>query len=492
MSILNLFRKPTSLWDEQKPLVLWNNREPWTIGDSFEGVQAWGDSGSGKTTTTAKVLATAMLRAGYGGLVLTVKPDDARDWRQYLDENGRSRDGIFFGPQEDHCFNFLDYELRHSTGLAVGSQNATRILSELVAMAQKDSMAGDAFWQKSARVLIGNTLDLISAAGVTPSLLLAKEIIDSAPLFPDQTKDTQWQAQSACWELLGKARQRAGGKHDFEQAAKYWLRDFPLLPDKTRQSIVATFTASVAQHFCSESMHRMFGGRTNVSPDDIFNGGILVVNLPKLEYHDAGRFASVVWKYCTQLALQRRANRQRPVFIFSDESHYFLTDHDQLFQTTARSARCAVVYLTQNSSNYFAESPGDAGRNRVASMAACLKTQVLHQCSHDETRRAFSDAIGKRRIMQTKQTHSYGQGKPRHGETEEPVDEYWVPPDYATRLKTGGKSNRYRVTAIVRKAGKCFTNGKPAMRVRFDQRKLERGFWAGYTTVAIPKPKQDQ
>jgi hypothetical protein len=305
MSILNLFRKPMSLWDEQRPLVLWNNAEPWTIGDSFEGVQVWGDTGSGKSSTTARVFAAAMLRAGYGGLVLTVKPEDADEWRRNLEENGRNRDGIFFGPQE-HCF------------------------------------------------------------------------------------------------------------------------------------------------------------------------------------------ASVVWKYCTQLALQRRVNRERPVFIFSDESHYFVTDHDQLFQTTARSARCAVVYLTQNRSNYFAESPGDAGHNRIASMAACLKTQLLHQCSHGETRHAFSDAIGKRRIMRTKLAHSFGQGKPGHTETEEPVDEYWVLPDTATQLKTGGEANKYRVTAIVTKAGKRFRNGKPAMRVRFDQRKLERSFWASYTTVAIPKPKQDQ
>jgi hypothetical protein len=199
-----------------------------------------------------------------------------------------------------------------------------------------------------------------------------------------------------------------------------------------------------------------------------------------------------VRQFGTQFALQRSANRERPVFVFSDESHYFLTDHDQLFQTTARSARCAVVYLTQNRSNYFAESPGDAGRNRAASMAACLKTQILHQCSHDDTRRAFSDAIGKRRITQTEETNSYGQGKPRHGETREPIDDYWVLPDDATRLKTGGKANKCQVTAFVTKASKCFTNGKPAMRVRFDQRRLERSFWASYTTVAIPKPKQDQ
>jgi hypothetical protein len=38
----------------------------WTIGDSFEGTQAWGDTGSVKSSTSAKVLAAAMLREGYG------------------------------------------------------------------------------------------------------------------------------------------------------------------------------------------------------------------------------------------------------------------------------------------------------------------------------------------------------------------------------------------------------------------------------------------
>ena len=492
MSIFNdLFGKWKD-WDDRTALVLWNDSERWTIADSFEGVQVLGDTGSGKSSTTARVFAAAMLRAGYGGLVLTVKPEDADEWRRNLEENGRSSDGIFFGPQEDHCFNFLDYELQHGARLGLGSKNATSILAELVAMAQRDGRASDSFWQKSAEVLIGNTLDLITAAGVTPSMLLAKEIIQSGPLFPDQVKDSQWQAQSKCWELLAQGRQRANGTHDFQQACAYWLREFPSLPEKTRQSIVATFTASVAQPFCSEPMHRMFGGSTNVSPDDIFNGSIVVVNLPVLDYHEAGRFASVVWKYCTQLALQRRVNRERPVFIFSDESHYFLTDHDQLFQTTARSARCAVVYLTQNRSNYLAESPGDAGRNRIASMAACLKTQILHQCSHEDTRRAFSDVIGKHRITRPKLAHSFGQGKPGHTETEEPVDEHWVLPDTATSLKTGGKANKYQVTAIVTKAGKRFRNGKPALLAKFDQRTFERSFWSTHTTIAIVKPKPSQ
>lgn len=489
MSILNWFRKPLDLWDERRVLVKWNGREPWTIGDSFEGVQVFGDTGSGKTSTSAGVLSAAMLRAGYGGLVLTVKPEETGHWHQHLDENGRHEDAVFFSPEERDCFNFLDYELRHGARLGLGSKNATRILVELVSMAQRDAGAGDPFWRQSAEVLIGHTLDLMSAAQAVPSMVLANEIIQSGPLFADQVKDAQWRERSKCWELLVQGRERAGDSHDFRQAEAYWLRDFPLLPEKTRQSIVATFTAAVAHHFCGAAMHQLFGGRTSVSPDDIFDGRIVVVSLPLMEYGAAGRFASIVWKYCTQLALERRTDRRRPVFIFSDECHYFLTRHDQLFQTTARSARCAVVYLTQNRSNYYAESPGDAGRNRVDSMCACLKTQIMHQCSHDATRKAFADAIGKRRITRPSVTHNFGHGKTTHSETEQLVDEHWVLPDEATKLKTGGEAHKCRVTALVTRAGKRFRDGKPYLVARFDQRNYEPSSWSSRTAVAIPKPK---
>ncbi|HXP61965.1 MAG TPA: type IV secretion system DNA-binding domain-containing protein [Dongiaceae bacterium] len=490
MSILNWFCKRMDDWDERRALVQWNNAEPWTIGDSFEGVQVFGDTGSGKTSTSARVLSAAMLRAGYGGLVLTVKPEDTAQWQRSLDENGRKADALFFGPEEGTCFNFLEYELRHGAGLGLGSKNATRILVEMVSMAQRDGGAGDPFWRQSAEVLIGHTLDLMSAAQAVPSMVLANEIIQSGPFFADQVKDTQWRERSKCWELIARGRERARGTHDFQQAEAYWLRDFPLLPEKTRQSIVATFTAAVAHHFCSEAMHRMFGGRTTVSPADIFGGRILVINLPLLKYGPAGRFASIVWKYCTQLALERRTDRRRPVFIFSDECHYFLTRHDQLFQTTARSARCAVVYLTQNRSNYYAESPGDAGRNRVDSMCACLKTQIMHQCSHDATRKAFADAIGKRRIARPSVTHNFGHGKTTHSETEQLVDEHWVLPDEATKLRTGGEAHKCRVTVLVTRAGKRFSNGKPYLVARFDQRNYEPSSWSSRTAVAIPKPKR--
>jgi hypothetical protein len=58
-------------------------------------------------------------------------------------------------------------------------------------------------------------------------------------------------------------------------------------------------------------------------------------------------------------------------------------------------------------------------------------------------------------------------------------------------LKTGGTANGFQVTAIVTKAGKRFSNGKPALRVQFDQRNFEASFWGSRTIVAVPKPERN-
>ena len=52
----------------------------WTIRDSVEGVQIFGGIGSGKTSGSGRMIALKYLKAGYGGLVLTVKEEEKSDW----------------------------------------------------------------------------------------------------------------------------------------------------------------------------------------------------------------------------------------------------------------------------------------------------------------------------------------------------------------------------------------------------------------------------
>jgi hypothetical protein len=298
-------------------------------------------------------------------------------------------------------------------------------------------------------------------------------LIDSAPRLLADVEDSLWQGRSELWKLIQRGKAAVGADADFKLAEDYWLVHFPQMPEKTRASVVATFAASVAQYFCPAIIHRMFGENTNITPDHIAAGKIVVVDLPVKRFGAAGRFAGIVWKYCAQLAFERRQDRERPVFIFVDESHHFLTDYDQLFQTTARSSRCAVVYLTQSLSNYYALSPGNTGKQRVDSMCNCLKTKILHQCSHPETRQSFAEAIGKHRVTIVSESTTFGPGKPISGKNEAPGMDYWAFPDRATYLKTGGLANGCQVEGIIYKAGKNFGDKPYLLVADFDQRNVE-------------------
>ena len=312
-----------------------------------------------------------------------------------------------------------------------GSRNAAHILAELISLTQRSSGKVDDFWNQAANEMVSAILELFLAAGVVPSLQLAKEVVDSAPKSISQTRDPLWQSESRCWALIQKGRANAASAPDFATAENYWLKQFPDMAEKMRSSIVATFAASVARHFCFDDVHRLFGDATNVTPEDIFNGKIIVVDMPVKIDGAAGRFASIIWKYCMQIAVERRSDKRRPVFIFADESQHFFTDYDQLFQTTARSSRCSVVYLTQNLGNYMSQSPGEAGRHRVESMCNCLKTRIIHQCSDPATRNWFANAIGKHRITrQDSESTSCGSGKPTPTYNEKLVDDYWVLPNW--------------------------------------------------------------
>src|ERR1700749_3283555 len=60
-----------------------------TLADAKTGVLITGQTGRGKTSGPGRLLAKAYLRAGFGGLVLCAKIDEADLWRKYLRETGR-------------------------------------------------------------------------------------------------------------------------------------------------------------------------------------------------------------------------------------------------------------------------------------------------------------------------------------------------------------------------------------------------------------------
>ena len=78
--------EPPIRWPLDLPLVRFSRRDEdvWTLRDACQGVLIMGENGSGKTSGSGELLARKYLEAGFGGLVLCFKTDEAALWQRYL------------------------------------------------------------------------------------------------------------------------------------------------------------------------------------------------------------------------------------------------------------------------------------------------------------------------------------------------------------------------------------------------------------------------
>src|SRR6185312_4439816 len=114
------------------PLLWFGKNDPWRIRDACEGTAVFGSTGAGKTSGTGRAIAKSFLNAGFGGLVLTAKPDEADLWRQYCREANRSDSLIIFSPEERWRFNFLNYEFSRPGAGAGLTENLVRLFSTVM------------------------------------------------------------------------------------------------------------------------------------------------------------------------------------------------------------------------------------------------------------------------------------------------------------------------------------------------------------------------
>jgi hypothetical protein len=93
-------------------LLWWSKRDAFTLRDLLNGgVAIFGRTGSGKTSSSGRALANAIVRhPGSGGLILAAKPEDRQMWEGIFRSAGRSDDLLVFSPEHPLRFNFLDFE----------------------------------------------------------------------------------------------------------------------------------------------------------------------------------------------------------------------------------------------------------------------------------------------------------------------------------------------------------------------------------------------
>lgn len=481
------------------PLLLLDGN-PWTVRDAVEGTQVFGGNGSGKSSGSGRTIAEAFVRHGFGGLVLTAKPDDLQQWVRYLESAGLSpdqiverllvvapperpvpvvvdRDGHALALETCSAFNFLAYQFERSGRLT------TDIVSLFVnAMSPGSSpvSGSDPFWNDALQQLLTHAVDLATLAAEAetgrPTLRLrtVMDIISSAAQSPAEAVSPGWRdpERSLCWRCLHqvatklvKTGQLHGGRLvDFSRCLDYWTLEFPALSDRTRSVIVTSLTAK-ASGLLHSPIEELLCGDDDPSdcpaaPEATFRGRIVVLNLPVKLFGEVGRFGQTLWKTVWQRAVDRRAGSidlargDRPVFLWCDESQYFVTKEDVGFQQTARASLAATVYLTQNLSNYYAAIGGTLSKSATDSLVGNLQTKVFHALGDPATVEWAERLYGKTvRAMASRSQNlstrddSLGRGS---SSTLIPV----VEARHFASLRTGGPANNREVDAWLYKAGK--------------------------------------
>jgi len=447
---------------------------PWTLRAAAEGVQIFGATGSGKTSGSGQALARIFLEHGFGGVVLTAKPEEPDLWLTYCAQTGRARDLIMLAPDAPYRFNFIAHEYERTDPGGGLTENLVNLFTRAIeAIGRHGQSSSDSYWIEAPRQLLRNAIDTLALSKTPVTLPNIKRLIDEAPRSPEQARSASWQDTSLfadCLAALLKQHSHPpaeGNPPELELAVRYWTTEFPGLGEKTRSSVVSSFTA-MADPLLRGVLHQLFCTETNIRPEDTFGGKIILLNLPVKQFGAAGRAVQVLFKAVWQDAVERRKQTDTtlPVFLWADEAQYFLTSHDPLFQQTARGARACTVYLTQNLSNYHLELNRSDAKDYVQSLLGNLTTKIFHANDHIETNRFAADLIA--RDWATRHSMTIGQNSTSSNLS--PSLDYQVQPQDFQTLRRGGPENHGQVEAILFRGGIPWpSTGRNYLKVAFAQ-----------------------
>ena len=456
----------------------WGGDDAFRIGDAVTGVCVFGATGSGKTSGPAKHLALGYLANDFGGLVLCAKKEERRQWEAWAKATRREADLVIIDAAGKWRFNFLDWEASRAGEGGGFTINIVALLDEMArniaGTAGKEEVGGDnKFFEDALHHMLTNLVDLPIFADLQVSLPLLRSIVVTAPTSLKELEDQQWKDSSVCWAIIQEAQDKLKGAdedllEDLQECVNYWLREFPVLSEKTRSIIVLSFSMLV-RPFITRPLRKLFSTDTNVRPEDAFDGKVIIVDLPVQEFRLAGRVANLAWKYCMQIAIMRRTQPKngylRPVFLWADEAQNFVSDFDAEYQAVARSAGGCTVYLTQNRESYRRVLGND---DAVDALLGNLQAKFFCQNSGD-TNEWAAKLLGERYISVTGTNVSRSEQGMTGGVSRNEQRRYYVEPAQFTTLRRGGEVNNFLVDAVVYKGGAVF-DGLPYKLLTFSQK----------------------
>lgn len=512
--------------DLNAPLLKLSTHDYLTLEKACGGIHGFGGIGSGKTSGLGRVLAGAFLRAGFGGLVTCVKPEEIANWKRMAAEHGRAPSLIVF--DETQGFNFLRYELGRQGIDGIGTvveclMNIQEAAKRATATASQRGEA--AFWVNAPKQLIRRAVLPLNAARGEVTLSELIDFVSSAPSSVEDVTSKAWQSGSFMYEVIQAAAHRPRIPLDsavMQENVNYWSAQFPRIPPETRGNIVITLS-TVFDRFKHRRLQRAFCSKTTVVPEMSFHGAVILLAMPTLTWNEDGAIAQVLVKSMWMRSVLSRnslepKHRERPVFLYSDEAQETVSSYDGEFLGMCRGSKCCVCYMTQSLPAYYSkigtDNPRDAANNLVGKFMGhvyfsngCAETNEFAARSIGKVRKQLGNySAGQNRNTSTGMNYgtgnnngsssSWGNGiLPGNTTTHKGRSDNWgenrgqssgtstsrgysehmeyaiEPGDFGRCFKTGGPANNYHVTGLWYRSGETFkASGSNILPVTFSQK----------------------
>jgi len=391
------------------PILFLSKSDPLRLRRLVEGgTLITGRLGSGKSSTSGRALAYGFLRAGLGGLVLTVKSDETAHWIEYAKACGREKDLIIFNAASCFSFDPLAYMwTQPGRGAGLIETNIEMFTAlQAVGKPQVSVSSESRYFELAVEELMRATLVMLSLAKEPISILSIHRVITSLPTEPGQIEDAEWQQASECAKLVAKIRER---KHtltesqwqDLENALDFTLKVWPNEDPRTRSNVLSTWSG-MASKFVYDPLRRMFcSGTYSFTPDEITHQHkIIVIDIPVLEYgREVSRLCQVLIKLVFQRAWLRHQYKPgccNGAFLFQDEFAFLMHRHENHFHSVCRGSAIAPVCLTQNIMGVAAEEFGETTPgSRTLGFLGNLSVRIFHSQTDFQTCDFAANTLGR-------------------------------------------------------------------------------------------------
>lgn len=485
---MNWFRRRRAApgaFDANTPLLRVSNVDTITLGQLCEGAFVCGATGAGKTSGPGDLLARALLRAGAGFLVLTAKVDEYGRWVRLCREQGRGADVVRFGPGSPAKLDLLQYALAMPGGSVESAAQLLDLLTDLASRAGT-GQGDERFWGLLAAKVTRRCIAIAWLGLGTPTLKDVSRVLASLPDTPEEAASREWATGSFAGRCLAAAvdRKLTGAHARMLDRCGEFVEEWSRLSEKPR-SIGYTMVNNVLDQFLfGEVADLVAAGETNLTPDDVLAGKVVVADLPVLRFAAPGRFAQIVLKALVQRRVLQRdpSENPRPVVVWSDECQFFVVPSvDCMVQSVARQARLVTVALTQSIPLLVQELGGTPkAEQEVTAWLSNLQTKFLCQSTCTITNDTFSRMLGEHRDVLYSGSTQLGEFDPigdwmgtapqaNSSYSEQYRPQY--PPWQFGLLKKGGPANGFVVESVVFQGGRIWSNGLTWLVGAFPQRR---------------------